>query len=75
MLFLQGTRDAFARLDLITGVCRDLEPRATLHLVDGADHSFGVPRRSGRTAEQVLDELAGTIEQWARALVAAGVRA
>jgi len=74
MLFLQGTRDAFARLDLITGVCQGLESRATLHLVEGGDHSFGVLKRSGRTAGQVLDELAGAIEQWARALVAAGVR-
>jgi predicted alpha/beta-hydrolase family hydrolase len=70
MLFLQGTRDTFARLDLITGVCRDLEPRATLHLVEGADHSFGVPKRSGRTPAQVLDELADTTTQWARSLVA-----
>ena len=58
MLFLQGTRDEFARLDLITDVCGRLEPRATLHLVDGGDHSFGVPKRSGRTAAEVMDELA-----------------
>jgi uncharacterized protein len=69
MLFLQGTRDAFARLDLITGVCRSLGPRATLHVVDGADHSFGVLKRTGRTPDQVLDQLAGTIVGWARALV------
>jgi hypothetical protein len=70
MLFLQGTRDAFARLDLITDVCRTLEPRATLHLVEGADHSFGVLKRSGRTPAQVLDELADTTARWARSLVA-----
>jgi predicted alpha/beta-hydrolase family hydrolase len=75
MLFLQGTRDAFARLDLITGVCRGLEPRATLHLVEGADHSFGVPKRAGRTADQVREELAGTIARWARALVGDAVQA
>lgn len=70
MLFLQGTRDAFAQLDLITGVCRTLEPRAALHLVEGADHSFGVLKRSGRTPTQVLDELANTTARWARPLVA-----
>jgi uncharacterized protein len=70
MLFLQGTRDTFARLDLITDVCRALEPRATLHQVEGADHSFGVPKRSGRTSAQVLDELAETMARWARSLVA-----
>jgi predicted alpha/beta-hydrolase family hydrolase len=69
MLFLQGTRDAFARLDLITGVCRSLGPRATLHVVDGADHSFGVLKRTGRTPDQVLDQLTATIADWARALV------
>lgn len=75
MLFLQGTRDAFARLDLITEVCRSLEPRATLRVVQDADHSFGVPRRSGRTPGQVHEELAGAIAEWARALVSTGVRA
>jgi predicted alpha/beta-hydrolase family hydrolase len=69
MLFLQGTRDAFARLDLITDVCRGLGSRATLHVVDGADHSFGVLKRSGRTADQVRDELAKRIAGWAKALV------
>jgi predicted alpha/beta-hydrolase family hydrolase len=75
MLFLQGTRDEFARLDLITDVCEGLEPNATLHLVDEGDHSFGVLKRSGRTPAEVLSEITGTIEQWSRALVAGPVRA
>jgi predicted alpha/beta-hydrolase family hydrolase len=75
MLFLQGTRDAFARLDLITGVCRHLGPRATLHIVEGADHSFGVPKRGGRTPDQVREELAGSIAKWGRTLVGDAVRA
>ena len=74
MLFLQGTRDAFARLDLITDVCRGLGPRATLQAIEGADHSFGVLKRSGRTPGEVHDALAGAIADWARALVAAGAR-
>ncbi len=68
MLFLQGTRDAFARLDLLTGVCGRLGPRATLHLVEGGDHSFGVLKRSGRTPDQVMDELGDAIAGWARSL-------
>lgn len=72
MLFLQGTRDAFARLDLITEVCRALEPRTTLRVIEGADHSFGIPKRSGRTAGQVHGELAGAIAEWSRGLVGAG---
>lgn len=69
MLFLQGTRDQFARVDLITSVCGRLGNRATLHLVEDADHSFGVPRRSGRTPESVIEELADTLVKWARSHV------
>jgi predicted alpha/beta-hydrolase family hydrolase len=65
MLFLQGTRDQFARLDLISTVCRRLEPRATLHLIDDGDHSFNVPKRSGRSSSSVIDELADTMVRWA----------
>ena len=63
MLFLQGTRDEFAQLDLIEAVTERLQPRATLHLVDGANHSFGVPKRTGRKASEVMDELADTVVQ------------
>ena len=49
MLFLQGTRDTLADLELITAVCERLGARATLHVVEGADHSFAVLKRSGRT--------------------------
>jgi predicted alpha/beta-hydrolase family hydrolase len=65
MLFLQGTRDQFAQLDLITTVCRRLGPRATLHLIEEGDHSFNVPKRSGRDSSSVTDELADTIVRWA----------
>ena len=68
MLFLQGTGDAFARLDLLTQVCGRL-PRATLHLIEGGDHSFNVPKRSGRTKEEILDELSSTLSKWDRAEV------
>jgi predicted alpha/beta-hydrolase family hydrolase len=70
MLFLQGTRDEFARLELITEVCGKLGPRATLHLIDEADHSFKVPRRTGRTPEQVMAELADRIAGFGRSLAA-----
>lgn len=68
MLFLQGTRDRLARLDLIEEVCVELGPRATLRVIDGADHSFAVPKRSGRSVEQVRAELADTIRDWGRSL-------
>jgi predicted alpha/beta-hydrolase family hydrolase len=73
MLFLQGTRDTFARLDLITEVCQGLGSRAMLHQIAGADHSFGVPRASGRSPAEVVAELSTTIAQWARHLLGSKV--
>jgi predicted alpha/beta-hydrolase family hydrolase len=64
MLFLQGTRDNLADLDLIRGVCKRLGARTTLHVVEGGDHSFKVLKRSGRSDDEVLDELATTIDEW-----------
>lgn len=64
MLFLQGTRDALADLPSIRAVTDRLGPRALLHVIDGADHSFAVLKRSGRTSESVLAELASVIAGW-----------
>lgn len=68
MLFLQGTRDDLADLDLIRGVTGRLGPRATLHVVEGANHSFAVLKRTGRSDEQVLDELGDATAAWAAGL-------
>lgn len=65
MLFLQGSRDRLAQLELLEPVIGGLEGRATLHVVEGADHSFHVPARSGRTDGDVLDELSLRTAQWA----------
>ena len=67
MLFLQGTRDEFATLDLLQGVVKRLGSRAKLHLIEEGDHSFKVPKRTGKTESDVLEELATTIQQWADA--------
>jgi predicted alpha/beta-hydrolase family hydrolase len=64
MLFLQGTRDTLADLALLRPVIERLGKRATLHVVDHADHMFHVLKRSGRTDEQVLDELADATAEW-----------
>ncbi|HTM58406.1 MAG TPA: alpha/beta family hydrolase [Candidatus Udaeobacter sp.] len=64
MLFLQGTRDTLADLALLRPVLDRLGERATLHVVEGADHSFHVLKKSGRTDDQVMDELAETVDQW-----------
>ena len=65
MLFLQGTRDALADLQLLRPICAKLASRVTLHIIEGADHSFHMLKSSGRTDEQVLQELAGTAASWA----------
>ena len=64
LLFLQGTRDKLAQLDLLEPVCQDLAQGATLHLVEEADHGFHVLKRSGRTDDDVQDELADTTRTW-----------
>jgi predicted alpha/beta-hydrolase family hydrolase len=64
MLFLQGTRDELAELELMRATAQELGPRASLHIVDGADHAFHVLARSGRNDAQVLDELADTMASW-----------
>jgi hypothetical protein len=70
MLFLQGTRDELADLDLMRGVVASLGSRATLHVVEGGDHSFDVLVRSGRTEGEVRAELADAIARWIAALSA-----
>jgi uncharacterized protein len=64
MLFLQGTRDEFAGLDLLRPIVKKLGKSVTLHIVEGGDHSFKVLKRTGRTAVDVMNELADTISAW-----------
>jgi predicted alpha/beta-hydrolase family hydrolase len=65
MLFLQGTRDELAHLDLLRPILEGL-PRTTLHIVEDADHSFHVRKQSGRGDAEVLTELAQTFARWAQ---------
>jgi hypothetical protein len=67
MLFLQGTRDDLADLTLLRPICESLGPQTTLHVIDGADHSFHVLKRSGKTDSQVLAELSSTVKAWTTA--------
>lgn len=64
MLFLQGTRDRLAGLDLLRPVLDELRPPPTLHVVEDADHGFHVPKRAGRTERDVIDELAEVTRDW-----------
>jgi predicted alpha/beta-hydrolase family hydrolase len=65
MLFLQGTRDEFAQLDLLQSVCARLGARARLHLFEGGDHSFHVLKKTGRTDADVFTEMLDVVAQWA----------
>ena len=67
-MFLQGTRDALADLGLLKPICTGLGSLATLHVVDGADHSFHMPKKSGRDDQAVLAELARVIREFAEQL-------
>jgi uncharacterized protein len=64
MLFLQGSNDKLAEPALLKPVVESLGARASLHLVDGADHSFHVPARSGRNDREAMVELLDAFAAW-----------
>ena len=68
MLFLHGTRDEFADLTLLRPICAKQDSRATLHIIDEANHSFHVPKKSGRSDSDILRDLAQTVAAWAAKL-------
>jgi predicted alpha/beta-hydrolase family hydrolase len=70
MLFLQGTRDALAKLELLRPICADLGAKATLHEIGSADHSFHVLKSSGKSDPQIVKDLASTVISWANTTLA-----
>jgi predicted alpha/beta-hydrolase family hydrolase len=64
MLFLQGTRDKLAELELLRPVVKQLGSRATLHKVEGADHSFHVLAKSGRSYGDAMVEMLDAFDAW-----------
>lgn len=64
MLFIQGSRDALADLKLLKPLCAQLDGRAELFVVEGGDHSLHMAKRSGRTDDEVLDEVAAKTSSW-----------
>jgi predicted alpha/beta-hydrolase family hydrolase len=75
LLFLQGTRDALAERSLLEPVTEKLGSIATLRWVEGADHSFHVPARSGRTDDQVRAEMLDALVGWMKTVIRAGAKA
>src|SRR5262249_42606766 len=68
MLFLSGTRDELADLELLRPVCKKLGRRATLHTLDTADHGYKILKRARSTDEDVFAEMAGVVREWAAGL-------
>jgi hypothetical protein len=64
MLFVSGSRDALAELDLLKPVVAGLGDGATLHVVEHADHSFKVAARSGRTGAEAEAEVLDALAEW-----------
>jgi uncharacterized protein len=69
MLFVQGTRDELARLDLLRPVVEGLGARATLHLLEDADHSFHAPARSGRKDSELRETALDALCAWLQRLI------
>ena len=68
MLFLSGSRDEMAGLDLLRPVCEKLGVRATLHVLDTADHGYKILKRSRAGDEDVFAEMARVVREWASGL-------
>ncbi len=66
MLFVQGSRDAFGTPDELREVIKRLRLPATLHVIEGGDHSFKVPKSSGVPQPQVYENVMETIAGWRR---------
>ena len=64
MLFLSGTRDALAELNLLERMVKNLGNRATLHLLETADHSFKILKRTRVSTEDVFVEIARVSREW-----------
>lgn len=64
MLFVAGTRDPFSRFDLLQTTLDEIGDLASLHVVQDGDHSFKVPKRSGRSASEIAAEIVDITVQW-----------
>jgi len=68
MLFLSGTRDELATLDLLRPVINGLSAPAKLHLIDTANHSYKVLKKQRSSAEDVFAEMARVLRDWAETI-------
>jgi uncharacterized protein len=64
MLFLQGTRDKLANLDLLQPIIKKIGEKAVLFKIDGADHSFHVLKSSGKNDDDVLKIISEKVNEF-----------
>jgi predicted alpha/beta-hydrolase family hydrolase len=64
VLFVQGSRDRLCNLDLLRGVFASMSVSVTLHVIEDGDHSFKVPKRTGKSERQVWDEIVDVVASW-----------
>lgn len=69
MLFLRGTRDKLADLKLLKPIIKKLKEEATLHIIEGGDHSFHLLKSAGRNDEEVHKEIAKKVVEWGRKVI------
>jgi len=69
MLFLQGSRDKLAELELLSGLIERLGERASLRLIEDADHSFRVPARAGRKDADVKRDMMDALAGWTLSVI------
>ena len=70
MLFIAGTRDSFAKLDLLRAGIEEIGRLASLHVVEDGDHSFKVPKRAGRSESQITAEILDVAARWLESVTA-----
>jgi predicted alpha/beta-hydrolase family hydrolase len=64
MLFIAGTRDSLSKLELLQPVVQELGSKAKLYLIEGGDHSFRVPKRTGKTSDDIQREIGQVVVRW-----------
>ena len=68
MLFLQGTRDALASLELLKPVIKKIGKKAELFIIEGADHSFHVPKENKLKDSDVIELICNEVKNFMSAV-------
>ena len=68
MLFIAGTRDPFSKFDLLEATLEEIGELASLHVIEDGDHSFKVPKRTGRSATEITAEILDVTARWLKSV-------